>query len=115
MSAPNTVCCPGCEKTLRVGARVISDGNEYWFYLCSECEDVALRPTPDGDWTLSGERRADVPALVTAGPGTTLLWNLDVSMWEAIACRLAGRNMTVAEWEQFGPQDEPYRATCADY
>jgi hypothetical protein len=66
MPTRNTVSCPGCRKTLRVGSRVISDGQEYWFYLCPTCEDVALRPTPDADWELSGETRAEVPALVSA-------------------------------------------------
>lgn len=66
MAARNTVCCPGCRKTLRVGSRVISDGEEYWFFLCAECEDVAFRPTPDADWELSGERREEVPLLVVA-------------------------------------------------
>jgi WD40 repeat protein len=51
-------------------------------------------------------------ALVTAGADSTLLWNLDVTTWTAAACTVAGRNMTAAEWKQFGPRDEPYRATC---
>ncbi len=54
----------------------------------------------------------DPASLVTAGPDSTLLWNLDISTWAGIACDLAGRNMTPAEWNQFGPRDEPYQETC---
>jgi len=31
------------------------------------------------------------------------------------ACEAAGRNMTRAEWDLFGPRDTDYRATCARY
>lgn len=47
--------CPGCSKTLRVSARVVSDGNEYLFYLCPQCEDVVLEDPEDGGWRLRGE------------------------------------------------------------
>jgi WD40 repeat protein len=42
-----------------------------------------------------------------------LLWNLDPIAWEAMACALAGRNLTFEEWTQF-LGDEPYRKTCPD-
>jgi DNA-binding SARP family transcriptional activator len=35
--------------------------------------------------------------------------------WFDIACDAVGRNMTRAEWEQFGPRDTEYRATCPQY
>ena len=55
----------------------------------------------------------DGPQLLTAVDGHLLVWNLDVESWPEIACRAAGRNLTVEEWEQFGPSDEPYAATCS--
>ena len=48
--------------------------------------------------------------------GDTLsIWNLDTSTWFDTACDAVGRNMTPAEWDQFGPRDTEYRATCSQY
>lgn len=52
---------------------------------------------------------------VTAQGEQILVWNLDTSTWFDIACQAAGRNMTRAEWEQFGPSDTEYQATCPQY
>ena len=43
------------------------------------------------------------------------LWNTDPTTWAAIACDVAGRNLTTAEWEQHMPSGEPYEATCSQY
>jgi hypothetical protein len=40
-----------------------------------------------------------------------LLWNADPAGWVQTACRIAGRNLTQAEWHQYLP-DRTYRATC---
>jgi hypothetical protein len=29
-----------------------------------------------------------------------------------VGCRAVARSMTRAEWDQFGPADQPYVATC---
>ena len=42
-------------------------------------------------------------------------WDLDPQHWEDAACRLAGRNLTPAEWEQYLGDLAPYRATCPSY
>ena len=39
-------------------------------------------------------------------------WNLDPDVWQAAACRSAGRNLTPEEWAEYIGADEPYRATC---
>ena len=57
--------CPGCSKTLRASARVVSDGNDYLFYLCPQCEDVVVQDPDDGSWHLRGERSSTVVDLVT--------------------------------------------------
>jgi WD40 repeat protein len=44
--------------------------------------------------------------------GTIARWNIEE--WKQLACTLAGRNLTQAEWEQFFPSDS-YRATCEQY
>ena len=49
--------------------------------------------------------------LVTANDGRTWTVNTRTSTWVARACRIAGRNLTQAEWQQFFP-GSPYRVTC---
>jgi hypothetical protein len=58
---------------------------------------------------------ADHPQLVTAEGQSRMIWDLDIDNWVDTACDLAGRNMTVEEWEEFGPKDAPYRATCEQW
>ena len=67
---------------------------------------------------------ADNPDSEFAADGTTLmvitgkhvsLWNYDIDSWPGIACRVAGRNLTRAEWEEFGPRTVEYRATCPQF
>ena len=47
--------------------------------------------------------------------GFAVLWDLDTTTWLDSACQAAGRNFTLAEWEQFGPTDEPYSLTCPQW
>jgi DNA-binding SARP family transcriptional activator/class 3 adenylate cyclase/WD40 repeat protein len=46
--------------------------------------------------------------------GTPTVLDLDPSHWEATACRLAGRNLTRAEWAQYIP-GLPYQTTCPQW
>jgi hypothetical protein len=41
------------------------------------------------------------------------IWDLDESTWVTSACRIAGRNLTQDEWEQYIGDLAPYRETCA--
>ena len=50
----------------------------------------------------------------TGGDSTTNVWDLDVHHWEQAACRIAGRNLTRAEWHQYLP-DQPYQCTCPQW
>jgi hypothetical protein len=58
---------------------------------------------------------ADAKLLATTTGTEAVIWNVDVESWPDIACRAAGRNMTATEWEELGPQDAPYRATCEQW
>ena len=40
------------------------------------------------------------------------IWDTDPESWVRSACAFAGRNLTKAEWDRYGPK-EPYRETCA--
>jgi WD40 repeat protein len=53
-------------------------------------------------------------AVIGSGGGMALVWDLDVSHWEDMACSIAGRNLTRAEWAQYLP-GEPYHATCRQW
>jgi WD40 repeat protein len=46
--------------------------------------------------------------------GGTDVWDLNPNDWEATGCRLAGRNLTRAEWNTYLPQ-RPYQATCQQW
>jgi WD40 repeat protein len=46
------------------------------------------------------------------GLGTGVVWNVDPAAWKVQACRIAHRNLTLAEWEDFLPQ-RGYRAVCS--
>ena len=60
----------------------------------------------------SADRAVSKPLL---SDGNILIWNLNTDEWYDIACRAAGRNMTRTEWEEFGPQDDEYQATCPQF
>jgi WD40 repeat protein len=58
-----------------------------------------------------GERVVTAPA----GPGqSVVLWDVDLTDWEATACRIAGRNLTQAEWQQY-LAGQPYHVTCPQW
>ena len=58
---------------------------------------------------LRGER----VGLLTGDDDHIQVWRFDVDGWRELATEAAGRNMTRAEWKQYGPSDEPYRATSS--
>jgi WD40 repeat protein len=43
---------------------------------------------------------------------TIILWDVSLKSWQDRACRIANRNLTHAEWQQYIGDIEPYRATC---
>jgi WD40 repeat protein len=45
---------------------------------------------------------------------TVKLWNISLESWKARACRAAGRNLTLEEWQQYMGGDRPYEKTCPD-
>lgn len=108
-------------------------------------EGFSLGPhfTEDGRWLVTNsdgsvrvidleERRIAGPPLPHSGSGlgqpshnarwgvTTIgddvvRWDLDIDGLFERACRMAGRNMTADEWQQFGPAGEPLRVTCPQW
>jgi WD40 repeat protein len=56
--------------------------------------------SPDSHWLVTG-----------SADHTARLWDLRIDELVAEACRVAGRNLTQAEWQQYLP-GEAYRKTC---
>jgi WD40 repeat protein len=58
--------------------------------------------TPDGQTLISANQ-----------DGIPLYWEGSQLAWEARACRVANRNLSQAEWQEY-LKDKPYRRTCAN-
>ena len=78
----------------------------------------AVAGSPDGSrLALAGERGIAIYSL----DGTQLLppassdTELDPDELHDLACKAAGRNMTRAEWDEWGPTDTNYRSTCRQF
>jgi DNA-binding SARP family transcriptional activator len=69
------------------------------------------RPFPNEGGN-SGVNWGELPQLATVNHVALLLWNLDTTSWRDLACTFAGSNLTTSEWEQWGPQDQPFEMLC---
>lgn len=69
--------------------------------------DAALTP-------LVGREQTYVATGTTSKLGTPLVWNVDPGHWQSLACGLAGRNLSRAEWAQYMP-GRPYQKTCPQW
>ncbi len=52
--------------------------------------------------------------MIVYDTGDVLEWDPRPDSWEAYACKVAGRNLTKAEWADLFP-GEAYRVTCPDF
>jgi WD40 repeat protein len=89
----------------------ISDSQGRMWDVASATQIGSVFPSTDG-W--SGMSSPNAKYLATGTGDRIVRWNLDVTAWELIACRAAGRNLTTGEWKRYGPRDVPYHATCPD-
>jgi WD40 repeat protein len=65
----------------------------------------AVGISPDGAWIATGGQDA-----------TARLWRMTpLADATQIACRIAGRNLSRSEWEQYLGKGTPYRRTCAQW
>jgi hypothetical protein len=68
---------------------------------------------PQGD-AIEVEASPDGTRVVAAMGGTAVIWDLDITRWEQLACRIAGRNLTPTEWHRYLPH-QPYHTTCPQW
>jgi WD40 repeat protein len=71
----------------------------------------------DAGWGAPADASPDGKRFVTDGVGPTqgpVLWDADPADWAATACRIAGRNLTRTEWDQYF-QGRPYHVTCPQW
>jgi DNA-binding SARP family transcriptional activator/tRNA A-37 threonylcarbamoyl transferase component Bud32/WD40 repeat protein len=69
------------------------------------------RPDPDEGLAVS----PDGLEMALATTTRTAIWSLDPLDWEHAACRLAGRNLTRAEWQRYIGTLADYHSTCDEY
>ena len=78
-------------------------------------EYQASLPLPSRIGAFSIVYRPDSTGLVIASTdGRTWTADTRVNQWDDRACAIAGRNLSLAEWEQFFP-DAPYERTCPQW
>ena len=107
------------------GSLLATSGGDQRVYLYDIASGVRIGTpisVPDGQWnhinisldgkwlTVGGER----PENLVRGQDTFQIWDLDPEHWAAAACRVAGRNLTRAEWADNIGELAPYQATCPD-
>jgi WD40 repeat protein len=56
---------------------------------------------------------ADGTRLLAPGPTGVTAWRIGPREWIEQACRVAGRDLTEAEWDAYVPPGLPYRRTCS--
>jgi hypothetical protein len=71
--------------------------------------------TLTGRWTGGTALRPDGRQLAVPGQFGIALWDLDPADWHDAACQLAGRNLTLDEWEIYLGGLARYHATCPQF
>ena len=73
-------------------------------------EDNFLSLSPDGRWLALGGAAPD-----RYRDASIKMWDLDPDHWVDAACKVAGRNLTRAEWNDLVGNLAPYHATCSQF
>ncbi len=89
----------GQDKTIRL-----------WDTVTSQPVGLPFPGNSPGGAALSISPDGNSIATVTTDPNV-IIWDISLQDWQSLACRLARRNLSGPEWQQF-LSDEPYHLTC---
>ena len=102
------------ESDVELGSSTASTRMDLWDAASLQPIGSTLFIPPDGAY-LSPDRGGDkLGTGADADNGLPLVWNMDPARWEATACRMAGRNLSHAEWNEY-LAGQPYRRTCPQW
>ena len=105
------------QAVLAMDAQIVAaQGNDgrlrLWDVATQRPIGPALDGHPEGSATMQ-LGAGDTVMSIGSGEGQLIRWNLDPGSWVERACRLAGRNLTRAEWEVY--IGGPYQRTCSQW
>ncbi len=99
-----------------VGATVVTKGGDRSvevFDLASGVRMGTAHRIPEADESFSHLRPDGAEMAIGGGTAAgTALWSLDPDVWREQLCELAGRNLTLEEWERYLAWSGPYHTTC---
>ncbi len=79
----------------------------------SEHRPLAPPFTGHTDWVWGIDFAPRQQLLASASrDGAVILWKISPDSWASRACRVANRNLTLAEWNEFMEVGQPYQQTC---
>jgi hypothetical protein len=102
------------ESDVALGSPTASTRMDLWDAATLQPIGDTLTVPPDGAY-LSPNRGGDQLGTGSdADNGLPLVWNMNPASWETIACRIAGRNLSHAEWNEY-LAGQPYGKTCPQW
>jgi WD40 repeat protein len=75
--------------------------------------DTLPRNGPHGGWSISAYSGPWI--LLAYAEGHVFRYPATVAGWQEVACQIAGRNFTEAEWKLYVGSDRPYQKTCPGF